>query len=412
MFLKLLRNKFLKNSILYTLGSMMTPLIGFIMLPFFTEYLTPAEYGVMTTVQALIGMLQLFLLLSLHGAVTRFFYDFLDQPEKQKEYLGTIYLFVIIFSSLISLLLLVFSNSIGSLLFNEIPIKPFYFYLVGLSWLSALLALPLALLRAHEKAGLYILINLSKSILVMLLTIYLITFRGFGAEGALISQLSITFIIVLTVFVMQFKFLKLSFNLGFLKQSLIFSLPLLPHVASGWIISSSDRIILEKFVEMEDLGIYALAAQISMVLGMFYSSVNSALVPRYTRLRKDGDETNANKLLRIFSFVVVIFGLMAIPVAMYTTKLLTSVEYHDAIKIIPILLLGQILNGFYFISVAKLFYVKKTKSIATSSSIAAVVNIIISLVLIPVIGVWGAVFSTIGAEAIRLIFIFRASRKY
>ncbi|MFD1037193.1 hypothetical protein ACFQ3N_01960 [Virgibacillus byunsanensis] len=76
---KFRNNLFLKYSILYTVGGMMTPMIGLIMLPIYTGYLTPAEYGIMT-VLTLVGMLQLFLLLSLHGAVTRFFYDFLDKP--------------------------------------------------------------------------------------------------------------------------------------------------------------------------------------------------------------------------------------------------------------------------------------------------------------------------------------------
>lgn len=301
---KLFESKFFKNSLLYTVGSMMTPMIGLIMLLIFTNYLTPTEYGIMTTVQTLVGMLQLFLLLALNGAVTRFFYDFLDQPEKQKEYLGSIYIFVLIFSTIIATILMFFSNSIGSLLFRNIPINPFYFYLIGLSWVTALSALPMALFRAQEKAGLFVVINLVKALFVMAITVYLIIGRGLGAESVLISQLLITFIVVLLTFGIQLKFLEFSLNLTFVKQSLLFSLPLLPHVASGWIISSSDRVILEKIVDIADLGIFALAAQVSMVLAVFYTSVNNALVPRYTMLRKEGNELKANRLLKIFSYVL------------------------------------------------------------------------------------------------------------
>lgn len=63
---KLFSSQFFKNSLLYTIGSMMTPMIGLIMLPVFTSYLSPTEYGIMTTVQSIMGMLQLLLLLSLH----------------------------------------------------------------------------------------------------------------------------------------------------------------------------------------------------------------------------------------------------------------------------------------------------------------------------------------------------------
>ena len=408
---KIKNNIFLKNSILYTFGSMMTPIIGFIMLPVYTNYLTPSEYGVMSTVQTVAGLIQLILLLALHGAVTRFYYDFLDQPEKQKEYIGTIYLFVFIFSSIISVILVVFSGLIGNIIFREIPIYPYFYYLVGLAWLSALFSLPLALLRVQEKAGTFVLINLLKSIFTVILTFYFLTYKGFGAESALLANIIVLVVVVSIVFIIQSRYLTISFNIEYIKASLLFSLPLLPHVASGWIISSSDRIILEKFVTTEELGIYALAVQISTVLGMFYTSVNSAFIPRYTSLRKAGNEESAQKLLKVFWYVVIFFGILSIPVAMYATKILTSVEYHNAIVIIPLLLIGQIFYGFYFIVVAKLYFLKKTKSIATSSLMAAITNIVINLLLIPIIGLAGAVVSTIVAEIMRVIIIFRASKR-
>jgi len=409
---KLFKNKFFKNSLLYTIGSMLTPMIGLIMLPIYTGYLNPSEYAIMTTIQTLMGMLNLFLLLSLHGAVTRFFYDFLDQPDKQKRYLGSIFSFVLIWASVISIFLILFREPIGALLFKNITINPFYFYLVGLSWVTALYELPMALFRAQEKAGMFILINILRAVLVMFVTIYLIIGKGMGAESALFSQFLITLVIIFFTFGLQLKRLKFSLDTFFIKQSLLFSLPLLPHVASGWIINSSDRIILEKFIDLSDLGIYALAVQVSMVLSIFYTSVNNALVPRYTRLRKEGKEASANKLLKTFSIIVLVFGLASIPIAMYAIKLFSTEEYYGAIILIPLLLIGHMIKGFYFRPVAKLFYTKKTGAIATSSTLAAIANIVINFMAIPFIGIYGAILSTIVAELLRYLFIYRASKIY
>lgn len=127
-------------------------------------------------------------------------------------------------------------------------------------------------------------------------------------------------------------------------------------------------------------------------------------------LRKEGNELKANRLLKIFSYVVIIFGVVSIPIAMYSIKLITSSEYYGAIALIPILLIGQIVKGFYFIPVAKLFYAKKTKAIATSSSMAAIINVIINLLAIPFIGIYGAIISTIIAELLRFLLIYRASK--
>ncbi|SDZ46798.1 Membrane protein involved in the export of O-antigen and teichoic acid [Evansella caseinilytica] len=409
MFSKLKNNKFLKNSILYTIGSMMTPLISFIMLPIYTNYLTPAEYGVMTTVQTLVGMFQVLLVLSLQGAVTRFYYDYLGDPNKLKEYLGSIYSFVFLFSTISAVVLILMSKQIGSFLFSSIPINPFYYYMIGLSWLNALFALPMSLLRAQERASFFVMVNIIKSLLVMLLSAYFIIVRHFGAESALMSQLCITGVVVLFLFFKQKPFIKLNLNSIYIKYSLMFSIPMLPHIASGWIIKSSDRIILEKFVDLNEIGIYSLAAQVSMVLALFYQGVNNALAPRYTKLRKDNKHDDANKLLKTFFFIVLSFGIIAIPIAMIGAKILSSDAYNSAIWLIPFLIIGQMIKGFYFIPVANLFYYKKTRSIASSSTIAALINIIINFMLIPIIGIFGAVISTIVAELARMLLIYRGS---
>jgi O-antigen/teichoic acid export membrane protein len=408
---KILKNKFFKNSILYTLGSMMTPLIGLIMLPVYTNYLTPSEYGIMTTIQTLMGMLQLILLLSLHGAITRFFYDFLNEPEKQREYLGSIFTFVVLFSSILSTLLLSLKTIIGNILFEQIPVDPYFIYLVGLAWVSSLSALSMALFRAQEKAGQFILINIVKAFFIASITAYLIISKGLGPDIALMVQLLVTLIIVVISFGIQRKYLRITINLSYVKQSLLFSIPLLPHVASGWIISSSDRVILEKFVDISNLGIYSLAVQVSMVLALFYTSVNNALVPRYTKLRKEGNEVKADRLLKMFGVIVTAFGIISIPFAMLAIKFFTSSQYSEAFMLTPLLLIGQIIKGYYFIPVAKLFYVKKTRAIASSSTVAAIVSILVNLLAIPIIGIYGAIVSATLSEVCRYLLIYRASKK-
>lgn len=410
--LSMIKNsKFVKNSMLYIIGSMMTPAIGLIMLPIYTNYLSPSEYGIMTTIQTLVGMFQLFLLLSLHGAVTRFYYDYLDNREKQKRYIGSIFTFVTVFSTLMSIVLLVLQKPLSAILFSNIPASPYFYYLIGISWASSLFALPLALWRAQEKAGLFVIINILKAILIMCFSVYLIIVKDLGAEAALLSNLVISVIFVALSFIICRKSIIINLNRKYIVASLMFSLPLLPHVASGWIIRSSDRVILEKFIALDELGLYSLAVQISSVLSLFYSGVNNAFVPRYTKLRKEGNITQAKYILKLFGLIIIIFGILSIPIAMLGVNLLTSSDYTGALSFIPLLIIGEIIKGFYFIPVAKLFYTKSTKSIASSSIVAAITNIVFNFMLIPYIGAYGSAVATIIAEIVRFTLIYLASRK-
>ncbi|MDE0582101.1 oligosaccharide flippase family protein [Planococcus sp. A6] len=402
---------FLRNSILYTVGSMLTPLIGFIMLPIYTNYLTPSEYGTLSTITTLVGMFQVFLLLSLHGAVTRFYFEYVENSKEQREYLGAIYLFVIIFSTTLSFLLITLKNQIGSLLFSIIPIDPYFILMVALSWSNALLALPFALIRAQERAGMFVLANFLITLSIMVLNVYIIVIKDLGIEKVLLSQFLITFIAVLILVSSQFKYLKFNLNYNFIKLSLLFSIPLLPHVASGWIIKSSDRVILEKFVSLTDIGVYAVAVQVSMVLIIFYQSINSALVPRYIKLMKDNQVLEAEKILKIFKIIIFCTGILAIPISMIATRLLVGEDFINAVWLLPALLIANMIKGIYYIPVAKLFYDSRTGAIATSSTIAAITNIVVNFSLIPYIGIIGAVISTLLSEIIRTILIYIASKQ-
>ncbi|TDM46082.1 hypothetical protein ETI06_12195 [Macrococcoides goetzii] len=410
--MKIKNNIFLKNSLLYTIGAMATPMIGFILLPFYTQHLKPAEYGTLTTVQSLVGFLQLVLTLSLYGAISRFYYDYYKNIKLVKEYLSTIFTFTLIFSGVCSIILLVFSNQIGPFIFSKIPVHPYYTYTIILSFVTGVISLPLALIRAQEKALEFVIFNILKSILIMITTILLISKYNLGVQGALISQVSITIITTVLLLYRNRMFLHFNINKVYLKESILFSLPLLPHVTSSWAISSADRIILEKFVDVNEIGIYSIAVQISMVLSLFYSSLYKALVPRYAKLRLDNKKTESKKLIKQFSFIVMISGIISIPISILVAHYVLPSSYNGSLIYIPFMLIGQMIYGFYYVFVAKLFYHKKSGSIASSSLIAAILNIVICLITVPILGLTGAVFATIVAELIRVMLIYYSSRKF
>ena len=397
---------------LYTLGAMFVPLSGMVLLPLYTNYLSPSSYGILTTVQTLSGALQLVLILAINGAITRFYYDYLDNKILQKKYLGSILLFVSIYSLLIVNLFLLFKEFIGQLIFENIPTDPFIYYLVFLAWSSGLLTLPLALLRAREKAGTFAVINISHAIINTFLTFIILKFLSKGIEELLTVLIITNFCIFLISLLIQKKHFTISLDWKMIKSSLIFSIPLIPHVASAWIISSSDRIILEKNVPLSEIGIYSLSVQVSLVLALFFSSINNALVPRYTLYMKNQEHQKANQLLIYFQRSIIFFGMISIPVAVLGVEFFISEEYEKAIYIIPFLIISQILRGLYYIPVSRLFFYKDTKAIATGSSLAAMINVIFNLCLIPIIGLYGAIVSSYVGEISRLFLIQHHSKKY
>lgn len=409
---KLLSNKFFVNSFWYTFATMLPPLTGIILLPVFTKYFTPGEYGIFTTVQSYVWILQLLMILSLHGAITRLYYDYKENSKEQKEYLGSVVMFTIVFASVISGLLLLLKPVAGPLLFKNIPIDPYYNILIYFALFSSLSLVPMAILRAQERAKSFVIINIIKSVIVMAVTSIAVIFMNKGPEAALFSFIIAGIGTGLGYIAVLFKSVRISFKASYIKQSLAFSIPLMPHVISGWAITASSRFILEKFVELDELGRFSLAAQMAMVLGMLYTGVNNAFVPRYTRLRKDAKDTEAKKIMKYFQMAVVVLGGMAIVFSLLIIEWLLPSKYNGVSGILVFLLIAEIIRGFYFVVVARLFYIKNTKIVGISSVSAATVNVSVNLLLIPIIGLWGAVVAAIAAELTRFLFNLLMEKRY
>lgn len=396
-------NSFFGNAALYTIATMMTPAVGIILLPIYTAYMEPKQYGIMVTVLSLVGILQFIMLLSLHSAITRLYYDYLDDREEQRKYLGTVTLFVCFISITIAAVLFMLQPLLSKLLFSHIPVAPFYYYFIILSLLKALTSIPIAILRVQEKAGTFIKIAAFKMVLFLSFSLYLLMGLQMGADGALLANI-LSEGVVLIVYGLNIRStITIHFSRAYIKKSLSFCLPLFPHKVSDWVINASDRYILEKFVSLELIGFYGLATQMSAVLGMLFMSINSAYLPRYTLLKQEGKHHSANQLNKYFLIIIVISGLLTIVLSSFIVQLLVSEQYFSAQDYLPVLLLAEMIRGSNYILTAKIYYWKNTKVMAISSIVAAVVNVGLNVVCIPLIGVWAAVLSTLVAEVVRLL---------
>ena len=85
----------LENSFLYTFSSLLTKAIGFLLLPIYTLFLTPEDYGITNLVNSFTSVATYIVAFSLYVAVIRFYVDYKDEQDKLKRFYGTIVTFVL-----------------------------------------------------------------------------------------------------------------------------------------------------------------------------------------------------------------------------------------------------------------------------------------------------------------------------
>jgi O-antigen/teichoic acid export membrane protein len=190
-----------------------------------------------------------------------------------------------------------------------------------------------------------------------------------------------------------------------LVAALGYGLPLVPHLFGQWALGTADRIILERYVTLADLGVYALAYQFGSILSVLALSLSNALSPTFSRVAVDAGE--APGLRRAATYYTLLLALAALGLALLSGELialLLPAAYLPAGPLIPWVVLGCfILGESYLFSNGLAFTAGRTRSLAAATAVGAAANIGLNLLLVPRMGVLAAAVATaIGSAALAL----------
>ena len=401
-----MKTKVLKNTGAYLLIKFFPRVSGFIMLPIYTRFLIPEDYGILALTVAFTDILAPILSLQLGAGISRFFFDY--NKNSIKEYFSTIFFSILVISGFISFIIHLQGVEIISFIFpkTNIPYRPFFFLALIKVLLVQLSTVSNRLIIVQEKGGTLLLRSLFGNLLGIGLSLYFEVYKQMGAYGAILGGVigkSIT--LTLTIFLVR-KFFTIKWKYNYFKESLLYGWPIIPHAVGGFLFMYSDKIIMEKFLALSTIGIYAIADRFAMLMKMLVNSFNEALHPQFMKTAKQGVE----KLNTIFKPIILKWSAIIAQIYLYLAFfseeaiiVLTPIKYHAAYSLIPILMLAYIFRGLYIFSSYPLFYLKKTKLIPIITITAGVTNIVLNIILIPIYGIFAAAWTTVIAFFITFI---------
>lgn len=407
--------KLIGHSLIYATGDVLNTGLTSLLIPLYTAYLTPADYGILAIASTLASILSVFYLQSLSSAFTRIYFDYLD-INSRRNYGGTVWILMTGLALAAALLIELFGSSLSHLLFKDIPYIPYIRLVVWTTFIinSSLLLFP-ALLQVQEKPFLFITFNLVVLSVNATLIIYFVVVQKLGALGSLEGRFYGSLILAIPVTVLYLKQVNLHWSWPGAKASLQFALPLLPHLISLWLLNLSDRLILQKYVSLNDVGIYNLGYQFASILQLLAISLINA--PGFF-FYKTADQPDGAKVLgrvSTYYWLVIIFLGMALTILAKEVLVLITYrpEYHIAYQVVPWITLGVIMRAFYFIFSTVLYYTKQVKVLASVTVISGMLNIGLNLLLVPRYGYMAAAINTFIAYAVQAVVIyFIAQRAY
>ncbi|MGN1456644.1 MAG: lipopolysaccharide biosynthesis protein [Acutalibacteraceae bacterium] len=188
---------------------------------------------------------------------------------------------------------------------------------------------------------------------------------------------------------------KKVFSTKYWKKALILHLPLLPHKLSLTVLSSADRIMIDKMIDSTATALYSVAYSASMVINLIKLSMNEALTPWIYECIKNKNFDSLRKNTVFIMLMVIGMAFIFILFAPEIIWIVGSEKYMDAIYTIPPVAASVFFTFLYNLFSSVEFYFEKTKEIMYASIVAAVLNVLLNLVCIYFWGYIAAGYTTL-----------------
>lgn len=387
-----------KHTAIFSFTSILSKGIGFLLLPLYTRYLSPADYGIL---ELLALMLQISALMISQGLPMALFRSYSFQFKKNKvlriKAVNTAILYVIITTGIYCGIFFVCSGIINSILFGAKNYTDLLRIIAVTIFFQCITFVPNALLRAQLKSVHISIAQIVHLVINISLNIYFIVVLNLGIHGVIYGNLIASLILAFIIYGLILKELSLSFSFSILKDMLSFGLPFVPAGLAMFVMNASDRFFLQKFSTTEMLGLYSLGYKLSTILQIIIIQPFLLVWPSiYFPLAKEADAKDTlASLASIFFLTVSFIGLIIILIAKPLIMMMASQEFWDAYLICYWIVPSVICFGFYTILNVGINIKKKTKITPIIVGISASINLGLNYLLIPPYGMIGAAISTL-----------------
>ena len=329
-----------KNIFIYALGNFSSRFIGFILLPFYTHYLSVGDYGYLGLINTTISLSIPLITFQIFDGLYRYLLEVKSIEETKK----------VISSSFFKILLnLVVFNLLYLLFLRFINFRYQYLILLQLN-LSILSSFFLQSARGLKQNIDYSISGTISAVATLIVGIVLIAFYGMRVDGVIIANIigSISILIYLNSRISIIKYIKFRFLDSTVAKSIIkYSIPLIPNVMCWWIMNLSDRYMLSFFKGIDSVGIYTVANKfptlLMLVNSMFYLAWQESAITEYKSTDKNKYYTKIFKMFMVLEFTAVFVLLASTKFAM---SVMVDEKFFSAWQYTPFLYFGAMFSAF------------------------------------------------------------------
>ncbi len=394
----------LKNSLWFLSYSIFSRTIPFLLLPVYTSYLSPEDYGILAisaSVTAVIGIFNTFGMVKFGGRVL---FRFHDKKEFLSVLLGNIYGCSIIVAFVISFFLSFTITPLKTIFFGDTQLPSNLVVIIPL-WTAFFLCISGMLQSCQivfHQGKAYFMVRGSKILLLHTLKVVVLVLLQLGVVGFLMADLITEIVIMIISTVLLVRTIRPKFNPKkriILKMALKYGMPFVPSGIGAWFQRYFDRILMLRFSGMWDVGLYSFAFAFAGIFNMLWFQIRQGITPAFVKKLDDKRGEGDEALSEYSEYVTLFFALasfVGLVIGIYSKEiihLIANERFHSSYLLIPIFILSM-----FFQNAREIFEIPVTLKYKTwfftfRTFMGAMISVILNILLIPSLGGVGAATS-------------------
>ena len=398
-----------KHSMIYGVGMMISSLTGLLMLPIYTRYLTPADYGVISLLTIMTDVAAVLIGMRIAQSMFRF-YMMSEEEQEKRSVVSTILILTVIAGSFGVLMMYLFAEGLSQVLFGSteftIDVRIFAFTLLA----NGVVAVGKTYLRALQRPYLFVGVSIASLIISVIFNLIFVVYLDMHVRGVVIASLCAAVPIVLYLLVLLIGRNGLNFSRDMAVRVYKFTIPLIIGSVAGAYIAYAPNYFTRIFDSLATVGILAVAIRVSGFMSVIARAVNASWsADRYVVYKQEDANRTFDSMFRLFGGLMLVIAALVSIFAVDLMYFMTTPEFYAAADVVPILAAGMIFGFLKVYCNFGLHLEAKTRHIAEASYISAAVTTLACVFLIPEFQLYGAAAAIAIGKLVEFYWVNRTS---
>ncbi len=386
------------DSLVYGLGGVANQAVAVLLVPIYARQLGPDGVGVAGVLNATVSLSLMLVGLALPQAFFRWYLREAETRIERDRVMRTVLGVRLAASFAGAALVLLAALPITGLLFEGAHLL-FFALVAPIVLFDSFTAIPLSFLRAERRPRDYVTVSVARAVMGTVLILGLIMVTGLGvlgiALGAAVAAGMAAAIGAVTLVRAGVARPRLDPTLA--RAMLGFALPLVPAAMAAWTLNLSDRPLLQAITgDAAVVGVYTLGYTAGLVINALVIQPFALAwgAAHWEVSRADDAPPTFARVLTWFLAVATGVALLLSALGTDAIRILAGSAFEESRYIVPFSAFAYVLYGAHAIVASGLSIVGRSKLVAAAMGVAAAATVILNLVLIPLLGIYGAAVST------------------